>query len=111
MDWHFRGPRYAGGKMADMYAIEVLAEILGGNSTSRLYKDLVDSEHLALSAYVHQDISIDPQYIEISLTLHPARKPDELRKAVEEHIRRIVAEGVTEAELKAAQRDLLADIA
>lgn len=111
VDWYFRTPRYTGEKLADYYAVSVLTEILGGNSTSRLYKDLVEQRHLALDARVDQGIAIDPQHIEFSVTLHPDCLLENLKAAVEEHIQKIVKDGITEEELKRAKRDLLADIA
>tara|TARA_A100001037_G_scaffold242209_1_gene222578 strand:- start:1150 stop:2556 length:1407 start_codon:yes stop_codon:yes gene_type:complete len=46
----FRAPSYASAKDNRAYALEVLAEILGGGATSNLYRDLVVQEKLASSA-------------------------------------------------------------
>lgn len=111
VDWYFRTPKYTTKNLTQMYAISILAQILGGNATSRLYKDLVDTRHLALDANVHQGISIDPEHLEISATLHPEHKIENLKKAVEEHLTNIATHGITDEELVRAKRDLLADLA
>lgn len=111
IDWYFRTPRYTDKNLQDYYAASILAEILGGNATSRLYRDLVEGRHLALDARAEQGEALDPQYITISATLNPTHPLKELKAAVEEHIQKIVKNGITEEELKSAKRDLLADIA
>lgn len=110
-DWYFRTPKYTQKNLTDMYALSILAQILGGNSTSRLYKDLVESRHLALDAHVHHGIGIDPKHFDISVTLHPEHRIDELKAAVEDHRVKIATQGITEEELARAKRDLIADLA
>ncbi len=111
LDWYYPAPRYAGGKIEDLYSLTILTQILGGDEISRLYEDLVDKRQLALDVHVSNDVGIDPQHIEISATLNPNHKPEEVRQAVEEHIKRIVEKGVTQEELEAAKRDILAELA
>lgn len=111
LDWYYPGPRYVGGKINDLYSLSVLTQILGGDDTSRLYEDLVDKRHLVLDVHMSNDVGIDPQHIELSVTLHPGHKPMEVRQAVEKHIHQVVNKGITQEELVAAKRDILADLA
>jgi zinc protease len=46
----YLAPSYTFGESRYVYALEVLAEVLGGGATSRLYKGLVVDQGLALSA-------------------------------------------------------------
>src|SRR5262249_49857531 len=46
-------PSYRSGKTTDAYPLQVLAEIVGGGASSRLYKALVLDRGLALSAGAH----------------------------------------------------------
>ena len=111
LDWYYPGPRYVGGKIDDLYSLSILTQILGGDDTSRLYEDLVDKRHLVLDVHMSNDVGIDPQHIEVSVTLHPDHKPLEVRRAVEKHIHQIVKKGITQDELVTAKRDILADLA
>ncbi|WP_051908688.1 M16 family metallopeptidase [Candidatus Odyssella acanthamoebae] len=111
-DWYYRAPNHQSEQRSHYYPLIVLSQILGGNANSRLYKELVDKKGIALEANAHyEDESIDPKHFEITATLHPAHKPEELKAAVEEQLKLLVDKGVTELELKTAQRDLLAGLA
>lgn len=108
--WFFPTPSFRGDKES-YYPLVVLTHILGGNSISRLYATLVDGKQLALEASANFDSTLDPRYLSLSATLHPGVKETDLIQAVEDHIAAIVKQGITQDELKAAQRDLLAGLA
>lgn len=85
----------------DALALEVLQEILSGGSSSRLYQSLVVTQKLATDV----DFSYDPNAIDdaqIVLSASPAEgvKPEDLETALVLELQKIVAEPVTEAELK-----------
>lgn len=112
LDWYYRAPNHNSKNKEHYYPLIVLAQILGGNANSRLYKELVDKTGIALEASAHyEDESIDPKHFEITATLHPAHKPEELKLAVENQIKLLVEKGINDIELKTAQRDLLAGLA
>jgi len=53
----FLAPSYSGGETKYAYALQVLAEIVGGGATSRLNRTLVVAQKLALSAGAFYDAS------------------------------------------------------
>jgi zinc protease len=109
--WYFAAPTYKTDR-EHFYPLIVLAHILGGNSISRLHVHLVDGQHLALEAGASYDESnLDPRHFTISATLHPSMKEADLIQAVETHVSEITTKGITEEELRSAQRDLLAGLA
>ncbi|HXF90951.1 MAG TPA: pitrilysin family protein [Candidatus Nitrosotenuis sp.] len=109
--WFFTSPTLKTDR-ENFYPLIVLTQILGGNAISRLYANLVDSQQLAIQADASfDDDSIDPKHLSISATLHPGVKEDDLIRAVNKHIEDIVKDGITEDELRAAKRDLLAGLA
>lgn len=111
-DWYYRAPNHNSSKNEHYYPLIVLSQILGGNANSRLYKELVDKSGIALEASAHyEDESIDPKHFEITATLHPDHQPEELKAAVEKQVKLLLDKGITEEELKIAQRDLLAGLA
>jgi zinc protease len=111
-DWYYRAPNHTTTSREQYYALIVLTQILGGNANSRLYRELVDKTGIALEASAHyEDESLDPKHFEVTATLHPAHKPDELKAAVKKQLDLLVEKGITPEELKTAQRDLLAGLA
>lgn len=85
-------------------ALEILSEIFGGTSTSRLYKDLVVDKKLAISAGTGYDgISFN----ETTFTIYASPTPDtplnKLEEALDREIADLVEKGVTLEELTAAK--------
>jgi len=91
-------------------ALELLTEIAGGSSAAtRLYKDLVIDQHLAIAAGADYDpISLN----DTSLTLYASPAPgvtaQQLNTALEAEVKKLADNGVTPEELKSAQRRLTA---
>jgi zinc protease len=91
------------------YALSVLARLLGGSETSRLWRTLVSDQGVALSA------SADYGASSLGLTsfgfdARPARghTVPEVESAVADQIKRLVDDGVTPEEVERAQNRLLA---
>ena len=85
-------------------ALEILTEIFGGSSTSRLYKILVVDRKLAISAGAdYSPISLN----DTTLTLYATPTPDtplpQLEAAMDAEIRKLLKKGVTLEELKSAK--------
>ena len=100
----YLAPSYRAGDTRHAYPLEVLAEILGGGATSRLYKALVLDRELALSV----DASYDPGAIDLAtFDLSAAPKPGvpvaELEAAVDGELRRILEQGVSDDEVRRAE--------
>lgn len=110
--WNYAAPCHRGENSQHYYPLVVLAQILGGNNTSRLYRTLVEDLKLAVSANCsYDDDSYDPETFTFGATLAPDVKPNDLKTAVMSHINEVVTKGVTAKELADAKRDILANLA
>jgi zinc protease len=91
----------------DSYALEVLATILSGGKSSRLYKDLVVDKQLAFSVDAENSLlSKDPSLFYLSADLQPGKKVADTEKALDEDIGRLQKEPVGEKELQKAKNQL-----
>ena len=102
-------PSYFYGDRDQIHALEVLSSILGGGSTSRLYRQLVVENKLAVSAgayYSPRDFG--PARFGIYASPRPGVSTEELEAAVDKVIADVVAEGVTEQEVERAKNQILA---
>ena len=93
----------------DMPALDVLATLLGGGKSSRLYKKIVQDQELATSVWAYTDESMDPGLMVIGAVLQQGKDPKDVEKAVDEEILRIKEGGVSGEELDKAARQALAD--
>lgn len=110
--WSYKAPNHTSIGKEHYYPLIVLAEILGGDETSYLYHQLVEEKKICLDISVdYSQMSIDPREFTISATLNPLHSFDELKQSIQHLIDNLLKNGVTEEELNAAKRDLLADIA
>lgn len=98
----------------DFFACTVMDSLLTGpsslnmfggggvsNKTSRLYRALVERE-LAINVSGGMQATIDPFFYDITLTVHPGQKPDAALAVVDDEIRRIQQEAVSEEEIARA---------
>lgn len=91
----------------DAYALQLLSEILGDGSTSRLYRRLVINDKLATDAAC----SYDPSAYDLgTFTVYGSPVPGgdmkKLEATIADEISLILKDGVTEDELKAAKQRL-----
>lgn len=85
-------------------AIDMLSEILGGTSTSRLYSSLVVDRKIAVSAGAGYDgISLDETTFSIYASPAPGVSLADLEAALGVEVARILDKGVTLEELNAAK--------
>ncbi len=109
----YLAPSYTAGASEHAYALQVLAEILGGSSTSRLYSGLVVDQGIAVSAgaYYAPD-SLDLGTFGFYASPRPGGDARESLAAVEAaldaEVARIVADGVTEDEVARAKKRMQA---
>ena len=88
----------------------VLAEILGGGASARLYQQLVMKQQLADSASASYDVvRVGESTFDISVQPKDGVAADTIDTAVDELVAKLLAEGVTEAELARAKVSLKAD--
>ncbi|MCK0199035.1 insulinase family protein [Ancylobacter sp. 6x-1] len=91
-------------------ALDVLAQVLGGGSTGRLYRTLVVEKGLAAGASAwYQSTALDETRFGISLSPRPEVKMEGLEAALDAAIARIAAEGPEAGELERAKTRLVAD--
>ncbi len=99
---------------ADFFALTVLDSLLTGpsslnmfggggisNKTSRLYKALVEKE-LAISVTGSLQATIDPFLYNITITVRPDRKWQDVRSAVDYEINRILQKTIAQTEIDRA---------
>lgn len=90
--------------------IDMLADILGGSSTARLYKDLVVDRKLATMAGADYDpVSLNDTVFTIYATPAPGISLAALQAAIDLDIQTILDKGVTPEELASAKARALAN--
>ena len=90
-------------------ALDMLAEILGGGTTSRLYRQLVLEEKLAVDVGAgYNGTAVGPGSFSIGATPMPGIDVDELDTKVAAAIKAIATQGVTSAELTCVRDRMLA---
>lgn len=106
----YQAPSYRSGANEHAYALEVLAEILGGGPTSRLYRRLVVDQGIATAIGVwYSPDAIDLGTFGISASPQAGAEVPALAAAIDAELERLLADGVTEAELAAAKTLMQAD--
>jgi len=105
--------RFPNASHPDFFPLTVLDSLLAGpstlnmfgggisNKTSRLYRALVEKE-LAVGLSGGAQATIDPFLYSMSMTIHPQRKPEEALSALDDEIKRIQDEIVSEEEIARA---------
>lgn len=106
----FLAPSFSSDGREHAYALELLAEILGGGGTSRLYRGVVVEAGLAAGAGAfYRGSSLDTSTFRIYASPRPGIEMAALEEAVNTQIARMLADGVSEAELTRTKQRLLAE--
>jgi zinc protease len=93
-------PSYNAGAVEHAYALQVLAELLGGGSTSRLYRALVIERKVAVSAGAwYGASSLDMSQFGLYASPAPGVDLAAVEAAVDDQIATLLADGVTEDEV------------
>lgn len=109
---NYASPSHRGPNNEHYYPLIILAQVLGGNDISRLYRALVQDLKVAVHASSYYDNDgYDPQTFDISAVLAPNAELVSLKAAIDKQIELILKSGITESELADAKRDILADLA
>jgi zinc protease len=87
----------------DVYALELLASILGAGESSRLYRALVRERELCNSIEVGVEVRRGPGLLTMFVVVADRKRPDDALRALDEGVTRIQREGVTVEELEAAK--------
>ena len=97
-------------KAGEAEALDVLAHILGGGTTSRLYHTLVVERGLAVNAGGwYQDSALDATRFGISGTPKPGVTLPQLEEAIDAVVSEVIAKGVATDEVERAKSRLIAD--
>lgn len=95
----------------DTYALQMLAMILGGGESSRLYRELVAEKQLAVVAAGAAFSLEQSGFFAIGAVMTPwGAKMDTVLDTLETHLARARNEGVSEAELTKARNQMLASL-
>jgi zinc protease len=106
----YMAPSYSSTDKVMPYALQVLAEILGGGATSRLYTALVVEQGIAANASAWYDpTALDMTSFGFGATPRPGIAMDRLETAMEAEIRRAAA-NITAAEVERAKSRLKASL-
>jgi zinc protease len=105
----YLAPAYASGKASEAEALEVLAEVLGGSATSRLYRDLVVDQKLAAQAGAsYNGDNRDAGEFMVYAAPVPGGSVEAAEAAIDATIARLLADGVTAEEVERAKNRLIA---
>jgi zinc protease len=104
----YLAPSYSAGDSEYAYALEVLSDILGGGTTSRLYRSLVVEGDVAVSAgawYSADDL--DMATFGVAYSPKPGIEMTTVTAALESELAKLLADGVTEDEVARSRQRLL----
>jgi zinc protease len=94
-------------KHPDNFALEVLAYILSGGKSARIYKSLVYEKQLALFAGGGYDReSIDPNLFSFYARVMPGKTAEEIERALTAEIERLKSDIVPDRELEKAKNQI-----
>ncbi len=106
----YLAPSYNTEGAGHAYALQILDEILGGGTTSRLYRSLVVEQALAAGAGSgYSPMSIDMSSFDFQATPRPGIEIERVEAALRAQIRRVLDEGISEDEVATAKRRLRAE--
>jgi zinc protease len=104
-------PSYATAKPGEAEAIDVLAQVLGTGSTSRLYRSLVAEQGLATAAGAwYQGSALDASRFGTFASPKPGVTLPRLEEAMDAVIADVAEHGVAPEELERAKHRMIADV-
>ncbi|MCK4249289.1 MAG: insulinase family protein, partial [Candidatus Omnitrophica bacterium] len=102
----FHGPAL---RNEDLFPMDVLAHILGGDKESRIYKLLVDKKQLASSVNCWSYTPKDKGLFGFDIRFTQNKNLDRIVEVILNQINRVIKKGVKSKEIKRAQRQILSD--
>ncbi len=104
----YLAPSYTSGASEQAYALQVLAEIIGGGATGTLYRSLVVEQALAVSAGAfYQPGSLDVATFGLWLSPRQGVEVDDAAAAMDVNVAALLADGVDEEEVERAKQRLI----
>ncbi|CAA7616299.1 Uncharacterized zinc protease y4wA [Candidatus Terasakiella magnetica] len=108
----YLAPSHGAGETGMVYPLEVLAELLGGGTTSLLYRSLVVEQGLAAAASASYDSSaVGLTSFRFGAAPRPGVPLDKLEAAIEIQLAKVAKEGFPAAEVERAKDRLQASAA
>ena len=98
---------YAGHK--DQYALDLLANILGTGTSSRLYKNLVYKAQEATETGAFSETGADPGFFSIHASVRPGKSSATAEKVLNHELEILKKELVSAKELKKAKNQIMKD--
>ena len=103
-------PTYLTGDRTEVFALELAAEILGGGTTSRLYRSLCVEQELAAGASAYfMGSMVDRSAFQVSTSPRPGIAMDALEAGLDAALAVFLAEGPSDVELARARTRLVAE--
>lgn len=93
----------------EYYALDMLNSILSEGRSSRLYRALVDEKQLAVEVVTYLPLAFDPNLLYVYAICSKDVSEDALEQAIYQEIDKIIAAGVTDAELQKVKNRKLVD--
>jgi predicted Zn-dependent peptidase len=87
----------------DIWALDVVSNVLSGGESSRLHQALVYDQQIALSASASFQTTLEPGLFEFYVEMKPGKTAAEGEKALQAELERLATEGPTERELQKAR--------
>src|SRR5262249_32648771 len=101
-------PSYNTDKDSEAEALDLLSEILGGGTRSRIYQELVVKTRIASRAGTsYSGMSLDPTSFSIYGSPRGEAGIEQVEAAIDAEIRKIIRDGVTDGELEKAKNRYL----
>lgn len=110
IEMHVVRPSYTTQKNNEAYALEVLSEILDGGEVGLLYRSLVAEQGIASGVATNYDPDNrgNTDFM-IALTPHPNKDPQKVAEALQDVLKNLAAQGVTDKLVADAEQRLLRD--
>ena len=103
-------PTYLSGEAGEVFALEIAAEILGGGTTSRLYRKLCVEQELASGASAYfMGSMVDRAAFQVSVSPRPGVEMAALEAGLDAALAAFLADGPSELELARARTRLVAE--
>ena len=100
----YLAPSYSAGATEHAYPLQVLAQVLGSGATSRLYRTLVVERKMTTSAGAYYGAGrLGPSSFTVFASPRPGIDVDDLQKAVEEQLKRLLKDGIGDDEVARAK--------
>lgn len=107
----FRAPNFKEGTRKDFYALQVLTELLDKPVTGRIYRELVEKQRIATFIQIsYQGYTRGPGYILVLAQPAQGHTIEEIEKALNKELEKIVQQGFTALEIEKSKSRLLAQL-